>query len=728
MRGPYRGSYRDAQPLRRAQHGPGLLDSYRPSATDTRGPPARVGPYGHTPWRAELTPQDVENRRQHALIEEQRRQRWSGVDQPRNDHYANESRPLSESHIHPERLANRRQPTNGKLPMDLQSRPGPPPAQSNGRPAVIPGPANTSIIVNPEDYGFPAGYGNRPDYIMVLLPRTPALRYDEDPHAAGRHAAEAVARVHEHHAHQRAINPPVTDPEALQRAADLESMQAAKSLSMAAAYRRMMDETMPVRVSTQASHEVTAADFPDLRSRASPAQPVGSPENRAPSASVQVSPTLVPAPATITIVNHAAAVKVEPVADDVIIIEDDPIAAVKMEPVEKDFIVVEDDPLEPPADDPAPPSNLATRFQRYVPKPHLPSISKKRAHVADDISLIKRESPRPQAVLELRAATDELPVSQPPPSYIHAEVDSGSRKRLRVAEDTLTIKRESPSSHVVLQVHVAIEGIGMSDQDELPGSVQTSQPHGTSEPQAELNVSTGTDQREDFEQYEPFDDVITTEQHELPKLLKELEQFRRSEDFTASQRQASLEHQEQSEQLQHEGRPVENASPEQHTTAEKRQHCAGPKVLMPTQEAKEYDAPGGLQENTHEEPTIPVPPPKQAEAAVQQRPRERSVEAPAGLIATEDVNLDMIGISHLSVHVTDEHCTNEDAKVRLYETRFKTLAKNEDTGSYLGLAMWCCLISYWVITVDSQGMAHPTPVTLSEAVMMPKQMVECHQD
>ncbi|KAK6429321.1 hypothetical protein LTR95_014534 [Oleoguttula sp. CCFEE 5521] len=88
----------------------------------------------------------------------------------------------------------------------------------------------------------------------------------------------------------------------------------------------------------------------------------------------------------------------------------------------------------------------------------------------------------------------------------------------------------------------------------------------------------------------------------------------------------------------------------------------------------------------------------------------------------------MIGISHSSVHVTDEHCTGPDAKVRLYETHLKTLAKNEDTGLYLGLAMWCCSISYWVIRVDSQGKAHATPVTLSEAVMMPKQMVECHQE
>ncbi|OQO08819.1 hypothetical protein B0A48_05709 [Cryoendolithus antarcticus] len=366
---------------------------------------------------------------------------------------------------------------------------------------------------------------------------------------------------------------------------------------MAAVYRKMMDDTMRVRVSTQASHEVTAADFLDLYSCASPAQPVGSPQNRAPSVSGQVSPTPVPAPATVTVVNHAAAVKVEPVADEVIIIEDDPIAAVKIEPVEKDSIVVEDDPADPATVEAAPPSNLPTRFQPYVPNPHLPSNIKKRAHVADDILPVKRESSRPQAVRELRTATDELPVSHSTRSPIHARVDSGSRKRLRVAEDTLPIKPESPSPHAALQVPVATEEIGVFDQGELPCHAQTSQPHRIPEPQAELDSATATDQREESEEYEPSDDVITTEQHGLPELLNELEQFRR--------------------------RPVVNASPEQHTTAVKRQHCAGPEVLMPTQEAKKYDAPGGLRENTHEEPTIPIPPPEQAEAV----PRDGASDA-----------------------------------------------------------------------------------------------------
>ncbi|KAK6431861.1 hypothetical protein LTR95_011972 [Oleoguttula sp. CCFEE 5521] len=558
---------------------------------------------------------------------------------------------------------------------------------------------------------------------MVLLSRTPALRYDEDPHAAGRHAAEAVAHVNEYHAHQGAINPPITDPEALQRAADLEGMQAAKSLSMAAIYRKVMDETMPVRVSTQASHEVTAADFPDLRSGASPAQPVASPQNRASSASIQMSPTEASALSTATPVTHAAAVKREPGADEVIIIEDDIIAAVKMEPIDKEVIVVEDDPAESDAGEAAPPSDLTTRFKPYVPNAHLPSNSKRRAHVTDDISPIKRESPRPQAVRELSAATDQLPVSHSTPPPSHAEVDSRSRKRPRVAEDTLPIKRESTSPHAVLQVPVATEEIGISDQDELPGHAQTSQPHRTLEPQAELNGATAPEQREQSEEYEPFDDVITAEEHALPELLKELEQFRRSQDFAASQEQPSLE---QPEQLQHAGGSVENASPEQHTTAEKRQHCAEHEVLMPTREATEYDVPGGLQKRTHEEPTIPTPPLEQAEAAVQRPPRERSVETPASVIAPEHINLNMIEISHLSVHLTDEHCTASDAKARLNTTFFKTVAKNENTGLYLGLAMWGCSISYWVIRFDRQGMADATPVTLSKAVMMPKQLIECH--
>ncbi|KAK6429320.1 hypothetical protein LTR95_014533 [Oleoguttula sp. CCFEE 5521] len=486
-------------------------------------------------------------------------------------------------------------------------------------PFVIPGPSNTSVIVNPEDYGFPAGYGNRPDYIMVLLPRTPALRYDEDPHAAGQHAAEAVRRVHDYHAHQRVTNPPVTDPETLQRAADLEGMQAAKSLSMAAAYRKMMDETLPVHVSTQTPHEVTAADFPDLRSRVSPAQPVASPQDRTSLASVRMPPTQVPAPATIKAVNHAAAVELEREDGEVIVIEDDPVVVVKMEPVDMEYILVEDDPAEPNASEAAPASNLTSRFKPYVPNPHLASNSKKRAHVADDILPIKRESQRPQAVRELRAATEEPVVFDRLPSPSHAEVGSGSRKRLRVAEDTLPIKRESPSPPAVLQAPVATEEIGMSDRDELPGHAQTFQLHGISAPQAEL-VSNATEQREESEQYEPSDESNTSEQHQLPALLEELEQFRRSVDFAPSQRQASLERQEQTEQLQHKEGPDQEVPPE--SAAVQRQHRAGHDVLMPTQEATTTDAPGGLQECTHEELTIPIPPPGQAETAVQQPPRE----------------------------------------------------------------------------------------------------------